>query len=106
MEGTYDDWAEEARQFYREQFARVLNALAKLAVNEKRWNDALRFATDVLAIDPYREDLHRVVLRVLAAQGKPAAVKKHYESMEQTLKQDLGIAPADETRNVYRQLMK
>ncbi|MBP9663564.1 MAG: hypothetical protein KBD94_03020 [Pyrinomonadaceae bacterium] len=106
MEGIYDAWADEPRQFYREQFSRVLNALAKLAVTEKRWNDALRYAAEVLAIDPYREDLHRLTLRVLAAQGKPAAVKKHYESMEQLLKQDLGIAPAAETRKLFREVMK
>jgi LuxR family transcriptional regulator, maltose regulon positive regulatory protein len=106
MEGLYEDWAEEPRQYYREQFARVLNALAKLAVNEKRWTDALRFATEVLAIDPYREDLHRLAMKVLSAQGKPAAVKKHYESMEQLLKHDLGISPAAETQKLFRELMK
>jgi hypothetical protein len=35
MEGLYEDWAEEQRPAYGEQFLRVLNALAKLSVAEK-----------------------------------------------------------------------
>jgi len=106
MEGLYEDWAEEQRLYYQEQFSRVLNALAKLSVAEKRWADALKFANQILTLDPYREDLHRLVLKVLAAQGKPASVKKHYEDMARLLKDDLGIAPSAETRRVFDELTK
>ncbi len=106
MDGSYDDWAEEQRHFYSEQFSRVLNGLAKLSVADKRWADALKYANEILAIDPYREDLHRLVLKVLAAQSKPAAVKKHYESMQQLLKNELGIEPSAETRKLFKELVK
>ena len=105
MDGLYEDWAEEQRPFYREQFSRVLNALAKLSVSDKRWTDALKFANEILAIDPYREDLHRLVMKVLAAQSKPAAVKKHYEDIQELLKQELGIEPAAQTRKLFKELM-
>jgi LuxR family transcriptional regulator, maltose regulon positive regulatory protein len=106
MEGLYEDWAEEQRNVYREQFLRVLNALAKLSVSEKLWNDALRYAGEILAIDPYREDLHRLVMKVLAVQSKPAAVRKHYEDMQTVLKTELGILPAAETRRLFQELTK
>jgi DNA-binding SARP family transcriptional activator len=106
LEGSYDDWAEEQRHFYQEQFSRVLNGLAKQAVTDKQWNAALKYSADILAIDPYREDLHRLTLRVLAAQGKPAAVKKHYDDMQKLLKDELGIAASAETAKLYKELMK
>lgn len=106
MGGLYEDWAEEQRHFYQDQFSRVLNALAKLSVADKRWTDALKYAEVILKIDPYREDLHRLVMRVLAAQSKPAAVKKHYEDMSALLKDELGIEPSAETRNLYKELAK
>jgi DNA-binding SARP family transcriptional activator len=106
MDGSYEDWAEEQRHFYREQFSRVLNGLAKLSVAEKRWADALKFANEILKIDPYREDLHRLVLKVLAAQSKTTAVKKHYEDMQTLLKSELGIDPAPETRRLFQELVK
>lgn len=104
MEGCYEDWAENQRHHYREQLSRVLNGLAKLSVNEKRWNDALRYANETLVLDPYREDLHRLVMKVLAAQSKNSALKKHYESMRVLLKDELGIEPSTDTRQLFRDL--
>ena len=105
MEGVYDDWAESQRQFYSEHILRTVKALAKLSVVEKQWNDALRYAREALGHDPYREDLHRLVMKILAAQRKPAAVKQHYADMEQVLKAELGVLPAAETRRLYQELM-
>ena len=106
MSGVYDDWAEERRQFYTEQFGRVLAALAKLAVTEKRWSSALKYANQLLKDDPFREDIHRLVMKILAAQSKPGSVKKHFEDLQILLKTDLGIEPAAETRKLFQELMK
>jgi len=106
LEGSYDDWAEEQRHFFEEQFSRVINGLAKQAVADKQWNAALKYAGEILSLDPYREDLHRLTLRVLAAQGKPAAVKKHYDGMQRLLKDELGITASAETAKLYKELMK
>ena len=106
MSGVYDDWAEERRQFYTEQFGRVLAALAKLAVTEKRWARALKYANQLLKDDPFREDIHRLVMKILAAQSKPGSVKKHFEDLQILLKNDLGIEPAAETRKLFKELMQ
>jgi DNA-binding SARP family transcriptional activator len=45
-------------------------------------------------------------MKVLAAQSKPAAVKKHYETMQDLLKQELGIDPSAETRRLFKELVK
>lgn len=105
MEGSYENWAEESRHYFREQYSRVLNGLAKLSVNEKRWSEALKYSMETLAIDPYREDLHRLVMKVLAAQSKPAAVKKHFDDMRTLLKDDLGIEPSAETKRLFTELV-
>ena len=104
MEGCYDDWAEEQRIHFQEQFVRVLNGLAKLSVSESRWNDALKYANETLQLDPYREDLHRLVMKVLAAQSKMPALKKHYESMSTLLKDELGVEPSADTRKLFQEL--
>lgn len=106
MPGIYDGWAEERRGYYSEQFSRVLSALAKQAVAEKRWAAALKFAGEILNDDPYREDIHRLIMKVLAAQGKPAAVKDQFDDLSALLKKDLGIDPATETRRVFQELLK
>jgi DNA-binding SARP family transcriptional activator len=105
MSGVYDTWAEERRGYYTEQFGRVLGALAKLSFAEKRWSAALKYANDVLKDDPFREDVHRLIMKVFAAQSKPAAVKKQFDDLQILLKKDLGIEPSPETRQLFKELM-
>jgi len=104
MAGVYDDWAEERRTFYAEQFGRVVSALAKLAFSEKRWAAALKYVQEALKSDPFREDMHRLSMKILAAQSKPAAVRKQFEELSATLRKELGIEPSAETRRLYKEL--
>lgn len=106
MSGVYDGWAEERRNYYKEQFSRVLGALAKLSFTEKAWSNALKFANEILHDDPYREDMHRLVMKVFASQGKPASVKEQFEGLQALLKNELAIEPAPETRRVFQELMR
>jgi LuxR family maltose regulon positive regulatory protein len=106
MAGTYDNWADERRSFYTEQFGRVVSALAKLSFSEKRWSNVLKYGQEALKDDPFREDIHRLIMRSLAAQAKPAAVKKHFEDLAKMLNGELGIEPTAETRKLYRELVR
>jgi ATP/maltotriose-dependent transcriptional regulator MalT/DNA-binding SARP family transcriptional activator len=106
MAGVYEDWAEDRRHYFKEQFSRVLSALAKLSFSEKSWSGALKFANEALREDPYREDMHRIVMKALAAQSKPAAVKEQFENLKTLLRNELGVDPAPETRRVYQELLK
>ena len=106
MAGVYDAWAEERRHYFAEQFARILSALAKLSFSEKSWSNALKFANEILRDDPYREDMHRLVMKVFSAQSKPAAVKEQFETLQNLLKKELGVEPAPETRRVFQELFK
>lgn len=104
MPGVYENWADERRNYYSEQFARVTGALAKLSLAERRFTDALRYAGESLKLDPYREDMHRLIIKLHAAQGKIPAAKKHFEDMRQLLKTDLGVEPSAETKRLANEL--
>ena len=106
MAGVYDDWAEERRAYYSEQILRVLNGLAKLSFKEKEWSKALKFSNEILQIDPYREDVHRLIMKIYAAQGKTAKVKEQFETLQELLKKELGVLPAAETRKIFQELLK
>ena len=106
MAGIYEDWAEERRNYYSEQHSRVLNALAKIAFGDKSWSNALKLAGEILQKDPFREDAHRLIMKIHAAQGKRAAVVAQFETLQTLLKNELGVSPAPETRKVFQELIK
>ena len=106
MAGIYEPWAEEQRGYYREQYARILNALAKSAFKEKNWSQSVKLAQEILQDDPFREDVHRLLMRVYAAQGKRSQVKEQFENLRQLLKSELGVEPEAQTRRILQELLK
>jgi ATP/maltotriose-dependent transcriptional regulator MalT/DNA-binding SARP family transcriptional activator len=106
MAGIYDAWAEEQRGYYREQYARILNALAKAAFKEKNWSQSVKLAQEILQDDPFREDVHRLLMRVYAAQGKRSQVKEQFENLQKLLKSELGVEPEAQTRRILQELLK
>lgn len=105
MQGTYDDWVEEQRSYYREQHLRLLEALAAVAQKTEDWTRSLHLAQEILRDDPYREDVHCMIMRALAGQGNRHAVKEQYQTLQKLLKKELGVEPAAETQRVYRELI-
>jgi LuxR family transcriptional regulator, maltose regulon positive regulatory protein len=105
MQGSYDDWVEEQRSYYREQHLRLLEALAAVAQKTEDWTRSLQLAQEILRDDPFREDVHCMIMRAHAGQGNRHAVKEQYETLRKLLKKELGVEPAAETQKVYRELV-
>jgi DNA-binding SARP family transcriptional activator len=105
MQGCYDEWAEEQRAYYREQYVRLLETLAKSAQKACDWSLSLRLAQGILRDDPFREDAHCMVMRAHAALGNRVAVREQYEELRRLLLKELGVEPTGETRGVYRKIM-
>lgn len=106
MSGVYDGWAEELRSYYSEQYFRVLSGLAKMSLTEKSWSSALKFAGEIVREDPFREDMHRLIMKCFAAQGKTAKIKEQFENLQTLLKNELGVSPSPETRRTFQELLK
>jgi DNA-binding SARP family transcriptional activator len=105
MRGSYDEWVEEQRSYYNERYQHMLEILAGVAFGQKEWLRTLQLAHQILSDDPYREDIHCLLMRTQAAQGNRAAVKEQYENLRSLLRKELGIEPASETQKVYRELI-
>lgn len=106
MAGVFDDWVEERRKYYREQYGRIAKSLLKSAFKKKDWVRSLKFADEILQTDPYREDIHLLIMRIYAAQGKRNAAKQQFEMLRELLKEELGVEPAAEIRRFYQELLK
>jgi LuxR family maltose regulon positive regulatory protein len=105
MQGSYDDWVEEQRTYYREQYLRLLESLAAVAQKSEDWPRVLNLTQQILREDPFREDIHCMIMRAYSATGNRAAVKEQYEHLRRLLQKELGVEPVAETRKVFKELM-
>jgi DNA-binding SARP family transcriptional activator len=105
MQGSYDEWVDEQRSYYREQHLRMLEVLTVAAQKDEEWSRSLKLAQRILGDDQFREDVHCMIMRAHAALGNRAAVKEQYEQLRRVLRKELGVEPAAETQKIFKDLM-
>lgn len=105
MQGSYDAWVEEQRSYYREQYLRMLESLAAVAEKKQEFVQAMALAQKILRDDPFREDIHCLIMRAQAALGNRVAVKEQYQTLRGLLQTELGVEPATQTQKAYRELV-
>lgn len=105
MQGSYEPWVDEQRSYYREQYLRMLEALAGVAEKNQEWPRSMDLAQRILHEDPFREDIHCLLMRSQAALGNRVAVKEQYETLRGLLQKELGVEPAMQTQKTYRELV-
>ncbi len=105
MQGSYEPWVEEQRVYYREQYLRLLEALATMAQQTEEWRQSLQLAQRILQEDKFREDIHCLVMRAHAAMGNRGAIKQQYQMLKGVLRNELGVDPGRETTRLYQELI-
>lgn len=105
MLGCYDDWTDEQRDYYSGQYLHMLESIVVFTQKTGEWLRSQQLANKILAADPFREEIHCLIMKAHAAMGNRAAVKEQYELLTRLLKEELGVPPAPETQKVFRQLL-
>jgi predicted ATPase/DNA-binding SARP family transcriptional activator len=100
----FDEWLLVRREQVRE---RALMALARLARFHEARDDlarAIQHARRLIALDPWREDAVRQLMRLLAWSGQRAAAIEQFARLTQRLEEDLGVEPELETRDLLARI--
>jgi DNA-binding SARP family transcriptional activator len=102
----YEEWAPSSRMALQERWLNVLERLGTYYSQARTWEAAIACYRELLAVDGYREDAYRLLMRCYAAAGRPAEVKQTYLTCRGCLRRDLQLAPAAETTLLYQQLIQ
>lgn len=85
----------------------AVNGFAKLLAHyqlEQATDDAIRVAVRLLTLDPLQEPVHRLLMQLYVARGRPRSALKQYELLCELLQRELGVAPEAETRKLAEQI--
>jgi DNA-binding SARP family transcriptional activator/predicted ATPase len=93
----FEEWLLMRREALHLAALLTLGRLADAYEARQEYGPAQEYATRALALDPYREDLHRQIMRLLAQRGLAHQALVQYETCRRLLRDELGVAPAAET---------
>ena len=100
----FEEWRLAERTKWHEIACRTLLQLGETHLAAKRQADAIATAQRAVALDPLREDLHRLLIKALAAAGRRAEALREYDELSDLLRRELKVAPDAETRQLVEAL--
>ncbi|MBK8051681.1 MAG: hypothetical protein IPK16_34095 [Anaerolineales bacterium] len=77
----------------------------KCAAENRRHDLGIAACTRLLALEPEREEVHRLLMRLLAQDGQRTAALKQYDLCTGALLDELGVPPSAETNALYDQIL-
>lgn len=101
---AFDLWLLVQRERYHMQIMDLLPRLEAAHIASANWKAAEEIVRQRLALDPLEEHAHRSLIRILALSGLRTAALSHYELCVNTLDEELGIPPAQETTKLVEQI--
>src|SRR5262249_60990053 len=99
-------WVEEQRRALRALLLRSLECLRDAALAAGEYGDAVRSATEITELEPFRESSYRALMQAHVAAGNPAEALRVYERCRRFLADELGVYPSAESEGVYLEILR
>lgn len=100
----FQDWTHA----HREEAARLVMAgsrcLAAYHQADARYAKAEEYLRWSLVLEPWNEDVHRDLMRLLAQTGRRTGALSHFRTVEEILRRELDLAPSPETRALHEEI--
>ena len=101
---TFEEWILLRRAFFDRQVATTLVRLSRRYEDLGQYEQALRHAQRCVDMDPWQEEAHRQVMRLLVANGQRNEALIQFETCRRLLVEELGVEPTEETTNLYERI--
>jgi DNA-binding SARP family transcriptional activator len=106
LPGDDSPWVEQRRLELRATLVHALDLLIDGQLERGYDRDALRFAHEAVALEPFRETGYVKLMRVQTATGNRAEAVRTYQRCREFLTQQLGVEPSRETHTAYLALLE
>jgi DNA-binding SARP family transcriptional activator len=103
-EDLYEDWPKAQRQHLRTLYMQMAERLTEYYVQQGDPAAAIVLCRKILSLDHCCEEAHRRLMQCYLAQGQRHLAIRQYQVCVQTLRDELDLAPSEETLALYRRI--
>jgi predicted ATPase len=93
----FEEWVLLKREWFHREAMEALIHLANYHERRGDMRQARRYAQRQVEMEPWREEAHRQLMRLLALDDQRSAALAQYRACREALAGELGIEPTDET---------
>jgi DNA-binding SARP family transcriptional activator/predicted ATPase len=103
-EERFEQWMTAERRRLHERAVQVFSDLVSHYSAADRPDRGIAVASAMLALDPSLEWAHRALMRLYLRTGRREAAFRQYQECTRILSEELGVAPAEETRQLAAEI--
>jgi DNA-binding SARP family transcriptional activator len=99
---AYDDaWVVAERERLQSLYLRCLTVLMTARAGQRRYEDALAYGRQVLAVDPMREVTQRAVMLLYVLNGQRVEAMRQFKRCAEALRTECDVEPSPETHALF-----
>jgi DNA-binding SARP family transcriptional activator len=101
---AFEEWALLKREWLHSQVLDALRYVTDYHEQQGNYQQARDRARQQIQLDPWREEAHQQLMRLLELCGQRQAALAQYETCRRILAQELGIEPSQGTTDLYHRI--
>lgn len=106
LPACYDDWIAAERERLHQAHLRGLSRLVTLLEGLRAYEEAIRYAQQLVRQDPLHEPATQRLMRLHLAAGNRAEALRVYHACAALLRRELGVDPSPETQALHLQVLR
>lgn len=100
----FEEWIIIRRERYNQQALSVLHHLGESYAKRGEYERALPYAWRQVELEPWQEEAHQQLMRLLALNGQRSAAMAQFETLRRMLADELDIEPGQETLRLIKEI--
>jgi DNA-binding SARP family transcriptional activator len=101
----FEHWIMVERNILERLYLESLSILVSKLVSQGSIEKAIKYAYKYLETEELSEEMHSILIELLAARGDRKAALEQYERCTTILERELGISPLPKTRAIYQAVL-
>ncbi len=101
----FEEWVRYEGTRLNHAYLNALHQLATWAESRQSWDEAIGFVQKIVQLDPLAEEVQRRLMGLYVRSGAIGLALRQYRQFETELGQELGVAPAPETQELFHEIL-
>ena len=102
---AFEEWAAILREKLKQKALAALEALTTFHVRRGEYEEAIIFGQRQLEIEPWREEVHQLLIRLFARIGRRAQALAQYQACVKVLQDELEVEPSPSIKALREQIV-
>ena len=103
---AYDTWVISKSAYYMSLYNECVRRVSVILLDQDRYDEIVLICEQAVALYPFEEEIHKLLLYSYMKAGKINKALSHYEYISDMFYRELGVNITESFRSIYKEIVK